>query len=289
MDILTKPAHTRTTSPGSMNMMKSAGAEDGRDALSMAERTDRLVVAYPYPAKTEEDGTNDAPVPDALHCRSRRLSPDDVAAKPVEVDGSWLTEHWTPRYRLFKRVFDLTCSVLLLAVTSPLTLLVALAIRLDSPGPVLYTQTRIGQGGRLFRIYKFRTMSRDAELHGVLFSRRDDPRITRVGRFLRRARIDELPQLWNVIRGDMSIIGPRPERPEHEKTLAAEIPGFDLRTEVKPGLTGWAQVWMPYASTVEQSTKKLEYDLYYIRHASVWLDIQIAWRTLIVVLKGGGV
>lgn len=270
-------------------MMKSADAEDNRDALSMAERTDQLVVAYPYPAKPEEDDANNASGSDALQSRSRRISLDALVSEPILADNSWLTEHWTPRYRLFKRISDLTCSVLLLLLTSPLTLLVALAIRLDSRGPILYSQTRIGQNGRLFRIYKFRTMARDAELHGVLFSRRDDPRITRVGRFLRRARIDELPQLWNVIRGDMSVIGPRPERPEHQGVLAAEIPGFGLRTAVKPGLTGWAQVWMPYASTVEQSTRKLEYDLYYIRHASVLLDLRIAWRTLIVVLRGGGV
>jgi exopolysaccharide biosynthesis polyprenyl glycosylphosphotransferase len=187
-------------------------------------------------------------------------------------------------YALAKRGLDLLAAAGLGLAVLPTLPLIVLAIRLDSPGPVLYTQNRVGLGGRVFRIYKFRTMRQDAERHGAVWASERDPRVTRVGRFLRLTRIDELPQLWNVLRGDMTLVGPRPERPEFTTDLAATLPGYDKRHAVKPGLTGWAQVCYRYASSVRDTKIKVEYDLYYIKHASLWLDLKILWRTIGVVL-----
>jgi exopolysaccharide biosynthesis polyprenyl glycosylphosphotransferase len=187
-------------------------------------------------------------------------------------------------YALAKRGLDLLVAIGLGLAVLPTLPLIALAIKLDSPGPVFYTQDRVGLGGRIFRIYKFRTMRRDAERHGAVWASERDPRVTRIGRFLRLTRVDEIPQLWNVIRGDMTLVGPRPERPEFTADLARTLPGYDKRHVVKPGLTGWAQVCYRYASSVRDTKIKVEYDLYYIKHASLWLDMKILWRTIGVVL-----
>lgn len=203
-------------------------------------------------------------------------------------DPDWLTANWTPGFRRTKRAFDIAVSAMLLTVSLPVLAIVGLAIRLDSRGPVIYTQPRIGANGTRFTIFKLRTMRRDAERNGSSYAAVNDPRITRIGRWLRKTRLDEVPQLWNVLKGDMSIIGPRPERPENEHMLEDAIPGFHLRTCVRPGLTGWAQICAPYANTTEQSGRKLEYDLYYIRNASITLDVRIALHTIRVMLKMGG-
>ncbi len=187
-------------------------------------------------------------------------------------------------YALAKRGLDLLVAIGLGLAVLPTLPLIALAIKLDSPGPIFYAQDRVGLGGKVFRIYKFRTMRRDAERHGAVWASERDPRVTRVGRFLRLTRIDEIPQLWNVIRGDMTLVGPRPERPEFTTELAQTLPGYDKRHGVKPGLTGWAQVCYRYASSVRDTKIKVEYDLYYIKHASLWLDMKILWRTIGVVL-----
>lgn len=172
--------------------------------------------------------------------------------------------------------------MLLLAILLPF---IALAIRLDSPGSVFYTQEREGRGGRRFRIIKFRSMVADAERAGkAVWATRDDPRITRVGKFMRRTRLDELPQFVNVLRGEMSIVGPRPERPQFVAQLQEEIPFYRARLSVKPGLTGWAQVKYRYGNTTEDALIKLQYDLYYIKHQSMVLDILILLRTIRVVL-----
>ena len=156
---------------------------------------------------------------------------------------------------------------------------------LDSPGPVLYRQVRMGRHGRPFVIYKFRSMRPDAERHGgPVWAQADDARVTRVGRFLRRARLDELPQLWNVLRGEMTLVGPRPERPEFAPMLEKAHPGYGLRLLVKPGLTGWAQVCHRYTGTVAETRMKLEYDLYYICHAGHGFDLRVLLRTVGVVL-----
>ena len=180
-------------------------------------------------------------------------------------------------------------AALLLLVFSPLMLLVALAIKLDSPGSVFYTQVRTGLHGKPFGVYKFRSMYQDAEKRGgAQWAKERDPRITRVGRWLRLTRIDELPQIVNVLRGEMSLIGPRPERPEFDVKLKQKIPYYDVRYLVKPGITGWAQVMYPYGASIEDAYEKLAYDLYYIKNYSFWLDLAIALKTVRVVLFGKG-
>ena len=172
-----------------------------------------------------------------------------------------------------------------LILFSPLMLLVSIAIKLDSKGPVLYGQTRVGKNGQLFEILKFRTMFVDAEsVSGPVWAKERDPRITRVGRILRMVRIDELPQFLNLLYGDMKFVGPRPERPHFVAQLAQQIPLYDLRHTVRPGLTGWAQVRFAYAATLGDTKEKLEYDLFYIKNASFWLDLMILFRTIKIVL-----
>ncbi|MCG6872749.1 MAG: sugar transferase [Gammaproteobacteria bacterium] len=192
-----------------------------------------------------------------------------------------------------KRLVDVVFSLLLLIPALPVGALVALAIKLDRPehrrGPVFYQQQRTGVNGRLFQIIKFRTMIENAEKQGhAQWAVENDPRITTVGRVLRLARLDELPQLWNVLRGDMSLIGPRPERPSLNLRLEREIPYYDLRHLVKPGITGWAQVNYSYGASVEDALVKLQYDLFYIKNYSLLLDFIIVFKTLRVVLFGRG-
>src|SRR5262249_12783891 len=168
-------------------------------------------------------------------------------------------------------------SIILAICTAPLMALTAIAIRFDSPGPALYSQERVGENGRVFRIFKFRSMRTDAERAGTpVWARDQDDRITRVGRLIRKTRLDELPQLWNVMCADMSSVGPRPERPFFVEQLAREIPFYLQRHAVKPGLTGWAQVKYQYGSSVEDAMEKLRYDLYYIKHLSIFFDLTIA-------------
>ncbi|WP_414513493.1 sugar transferase [Nostoc sp. PCC 9305] len=187
-----------------------------------------------------------------------------------------------------KRGIDLILILFLLVLVAPLLLLVALLVRLDSPGPVLYSQQRSGLHGKPFRVYKFRSMYQDAEKLGAQWASQRDPRITRVGYWLRLLRIDELPQIWNVLRGEMSLIGPRPERPEFDVKLKEAIPYYEVRYLVKPGITGWAQVMYPYGASIEDAYEKLSYDLYYIKNYSIWLDLAIAFKTIRVVLLGKG-
>ena len=191
----------------------------------------------------------------------------------------------SPLAAITRRIAEITLCLALLLLTLPLLLATAIAIRLDSAGPVLFRQIRIGQHGAPFHVLKFRTMRPDAEPNGPVWASIDDPRITRIGAFLRRTRIDELPQLLNVLRGEMSLVGPRPERPHFVDLLAREIPGYHDRAAIKPGITGWAQVRFRYGSSVEDSRRKLEYDLYYLRHRSLLLDLLILALTVRVVLS----
>lgn len=191
-------------------------------------------------------------------------------------------------YPYFKRVIDVCAVLLSLPLSLPLMLLVALLIRLDSKGPVLFWQERVGQGGRPFKMVKFRTMRLDAEKDGSCFARSDDDRITQVGRILRKFRLDELPQFWNVLRGEMSLIGPRPEQVEFAKQFSNQIPLYPYRHMVKPGLTGWAQVHQGYAAGADETIEKLTYDLYYVKHLSLWLDMLIAFKTLRTIFTGFG-
>jgi sugar transferase (PEP-CTERM system associated) len=183
-----------------------------------------------------------------------------------------------------RRGFDLALSLAMLIFTLPLMALTALVIRLDSPGPALYCQQRVGLQGRVFTLFKFRSMRTDAEAEGPAWAAQDDSRVTRIGNFLRRTRIDELPQLFNVLKGEMSFVGPRPERPHFVTRLAAEIPFYNDRSAVKPGISGWAQVNYPYGASTEDARQKLSYDLYYIKRRSLFLDLLILVATVRVIL-----
>ncbi len=210
---------------------------------------------------------------------------------PVEsINADWLfsacPEVAHPYYNGLKRLVDVVVSIVGLILSAPALILAIIAIKLESRGPAFYSQERVGQFNRSFRIHKLRTMVQDAEREGAKWASRGDSRITRIGRFLRKTRIDELPQFWNVLRGEMSLSGPRPERPEFVEMLAEQIPFYLQRHLVKPGLTGWAQINYPYGASVEDAANKLKYDLYYIKHASIVLDFQIALRTVGTLMSG---
>lgn len=188
-----------------------------------------------------------------------------------------------------KRAFDIFCATILCLLASPVMLATAVIIKLESPGPALYRQERVGRNGRPFKVTKFRSMRTDAERDGKpRWASANDSRVTRVGQVIRRLRIDELPQLFNVLRGDMSLVGPRPERPFFVDQLTQEIPFYALRHSVKPGLTGWAQVRYHYGSTVEDSQEKLQFDLYYVKNHTLFLDLVVLVETVGVVLTGKG-
>jgi sugar transferase (PEP-CTERM system associated) len=189
-----------------------------------------------------------------------------------------------PNARRLKRMLDLVFGALGLLLAAPLMLLAAVAIKLDSSGPVLYRQLRAGEFGRTFVLNKFRSMRSDAEVRGARFAEENDPRVTRIGRFIRKTRIDELPQLWNVLKGEMSMVGPRPERPVFIERLEQQVPFFKQRLYVKPGITGHAQVRCRYGATTEDHLEKLEYDLYYIKSHSIMFDLSIMLDTVKVVL-----
>jgi exopolysaccharide biosynthesis polyprenyl glycosylphosphotransferase len=191
-------------------------------------------------------------------------------------------------YAPFKRLIDVTLVVATLPLWVPLSCLVWAAVKLDSRGPAIYKQRRVGLRGDLFTLYKFRTMVIDAEKDGPQFAAHGDNRLTRVGRWLRRFRIDELPQLWNVLRGDLSLVGPRPERPEFTDQFERSIPFYAYRHLIRPGVTGWAQVWYGYADDQADTIDKLTYDLYYLKHMSPWLDLQILGRSIWTMLSGFG-
>jgi exopolysaccharide biosynthesis polyprenyl glycosylphosphotransferase len=209
------------------------------------------------------------------------------------IDVHWYLELpdsdvWRRPYAVARRLFDL---LLAFSISVPFLVvlpILALSIKLDSKGPVFIVQRRVGENGREFTLLKLRTMRTDAEADGARFAAKRDPRVTRVGRFLRATRLDEFPQLFNIVRGDMSFIGPRPERPEFQRELEAKIPHFRSRLLMKPGLTGWAQIKSGYASTVEDMTRKLEYDLYYVKNRSFRLDLQILAGTFGTVIGWRG-
>lgn len=191
--------------------------------------------------------------------------------------------------RLSKRLLDLGCGAILFVLFIATAPLIALAIKLDSPGPIFYRQERMGMHGKTFTVTKYRSMVQNAECDGqAKWAAKDDPRVTRVGRILRRTRLDELPQVINVLKGEMSMVGPRPERPQFITQLQKQIPFYRTRLAGKPGLTGWAQVNYGYGSTVEDALIKLQYDLYYLKHQSIWFDLKILLRTFAVVLKMKG-
>jgi exopolysaccharide biosynthesis polyprenyl glycosylphosphotransferase len=213
------------------------------------------------------------------------LDLDTVDMRAVNRAAAAMTGHDISQ---FKRILDVVLSLGLIVSLAPLLVLTALAIKLDSRGPVLYRQRRVGKDGKLFEVYKFRSMRMDAEKDGPQYARINDDRVTRIGRFIRKTRIDEIPQAMNVLRGEMSFVGPRPERPEFVAELERAIPHYRSRQLVKPGITGWAQVKYEYAATVEGASEKLRYDLYYIRNFTPLLDIIIIVMTIRVAVFGIG-
>jgi sugar transferase (PEP-CTERM system associated) len=192
-------------------------------------------------------------------------------------------------FRLVRRALSFSVALIGLVIAIPLLPFIWLAVKFSSPGPALYRQKRVGRGGSTFHCYKFRTMRQDAEADtGATWATDDDPRITRVGKFLRTSRLDEIPQLWCVLKGDMHFVGPRPERPEFVEWLSREIPYYGVRHMVRPGITGWAQVQYKYGNTLDDAREKLQYDLFYIKNASVGLDFLILFQTVKIVLLGRG-
>jgi sugar transferase (PEP-CTERM system associated) len=216
-----------------------------------------------------------------------------VERETGRVDLRWLDLSWlvySPGFQTnlidgaLKRLTDIVVSLAMLFVSLPVLVAAIGAIAFEGPGPIFYVQRRVTRGGREFQIYKLRTMRPDAEKKGAQWASENDPRITRVGAFLRRSRIDEIPQLINVLLGDMSLVGPRPERPQFVQQLAAEIPLYQLRHSVKAGLTGWAQINYPYGASVDDARAKLEYDLFYIKNYSVLRDVAILLQTFRILV-----
>jgi len=210
---------------------------------------------------------------------------------PVErIKGAWFFNAKIGQQKSFdvflKRLMDIVLSLVGILLLAPAAPLIWLAIRLTSPGPAIYTQIRAGQFGRPFRIYKFRTMRLDAEKNGPVWASERDPRITAVGQVLRKTRLDEIPQFWNVLKGDMSFVGPRPERPEQIHRIEQKVPYFGYRHWFRPGITGLAQVRYPYSASVEDAKTKLQHDLYYLKNFNILLDIQIIMRTAAAIMKG---
>jgi sugar transferase (PEP-CTERM system associated) len=255
----------------------------------------RIVVAL-------EDRRNALPVHDLVRLRLNGIRVEDANSIVSALTGRVWLEMVQPSWFVFsdgfrrstltsiiKRILDLTCGLVGLVVSLPVMLLVSIAIRLDSKGPVIYRQMRVGLQGKPFELLKFRSMRVDAEAqNGAQWAAEHDPRVTRVGRFLRRYRLDELPQFLNVIRGEMSFVGPRPERPVFVEQLRQKISYYDERHSVRPGLTGWAQVQYHYGASFEDTARKLEYDLFYLKNMSVLFDCAIILKTIRIVLTGFG-
>jgi sugar transferase (PEP-CTERM system associated) len=242
------------------------------------------------------------PLKDVLNCKFNGIKVIDAPSFYEERTGKLLIEDITPSWLIFsdgfrktamkcfcKRILDIFMASIGLMLTLPLFPVIALVIKIDSPGPIFFRQLRVGEKEKNFILYKFRTMKQNAESGtGPVWAQKNDSRITRVGKFLRRTRLDEIPQLYNVLVGDMSFIGPRPERPEFVEELKKIIPYYSERHSVKPGITGWAQIRYRYGASVEDSLEKLRYDLYYIKHLSLFLDVLIIMETTKIVLFGKG-
>jgi exopolysaccharide biosynthesis polyprenyl glycosylphosphotransferase len=225
-------------------------------------------------------------VPDLYEILSGQARTSQIYGIPLIDIMPELMPEWE---RKLKRLLDIFVSLFLLTANSPILLITAIAIKIDSEGPILFKQERMGQNGKLFNVLKFRSMIKDAEKHsGPVWSQKDDPRITRIGKLVRKFRIDEIPQMFNVLKGEMSLVGPRPERAFFVEKLSKEIPYYKRRLKVRPGITGWAQVKHKYDETIEDVKIKLRYDLFYIENMSIRMDFKILLRTVFVVLFGKG-
>lgn len=271
------------------------GNMDDIEEILIRENINKLIVSI-----TERRGV--LPVRNLLNCKLRGVEILDSPSFYEKLTGKLLVENiqpsWflysdgfciTPLKRFWKRVLDIVFSLLAITIALPLFPAVALLVKLSSPGPVLYRQKRVGEGGGEFTLMKFRTMCDDAEKGtGAVWASENDPRITRVGKFLRKLRLDEIPQLFNVLKGEMSFIGPRPERREFVEQLSEKIPYYGKRHFIKPGVTGWAQVCYPYGASEHDALEKLRYDLYYMKNYSITLELIILLETVKVVLFGRG-
>jgi len=263
--------------------------------LAEAENAKSVIVAL-----DEKRGI--LPNEELLKCKVRGINIIDGQSFYERITGKLLVEKITPSWLIFsdgfvksrisratKRLVGLVLSTFMLILFSPLILLVSVAIKLDSRGPVLFSQERVGEYGKIYTLYKFRSMRADAEKEsGPVWASENDPRITRVGKIIRKLRIDELPQLWNVFKGDMSFVGPRPERPVFVEKLKKTIPYYNKRFSVKPGVTGWAQIKYPYGASEEDALQKLKYDLYYVKNMSIVMDLIVIFHTAKTVLLGKG-
>jgi sugar transferase (PEP-CTERM system associated) len=264
--------------------------------IARKKTADRIIVAM-------QDRRDTMPMPELLELKLQRAVHIEEATSwlekiygKIEVEylyPSWIIFeegfHFDDTFRLLRRLMSLTIGFIGLVLAAPLVPFIALAIWLDSPGSILYRQKRFGRGENIFYCYKFRTMRKDAEADiGPTWADDEDPRITRVGKFLRISRLDEIPQLWCVLKGDMAFVGPRPERPEFVRWLEKEIPYYGVRHSVLPGITGWAQIRYKYGNTVDDAREKLQYDLFYIKNASIGLDVLIMLQTIKIVLLGRG-
>ena len=237
-------------------------------------------------SKVENKGIGLKIVPDLYEILSGQARTSQLYGIPLIDIMPELMPEWEKR---LKRILDITISFLILIISIPVALLVAIVIKIDSKGPVLFRQERIGMNNKIFKIYKFRSMYLDAEKHtGPVWSAKGDPRVTRAGKIMRKLRIDEIPQFFNVLKGEMSLVGPRPERPYFVEMLAQQLPYYRRRLKVRPGITGWAQVKHKYDESIEDVKVKLRYDLFYIENMSLRMDIKILARTILVVLFGKG-
>jgi len=271
-----------------------SGSDEGLEAVVEKQRITRIVVAM-------EDYRGVLPIRELVRLRVQGIRVEDAQSTIAALNGcvwlktvkpSWFVFsdgfHRSRLTMLLKRSFDLVFALTGLLLSVPIMLVVAIVIRLESKGPVIFRQVRVGLGGKNFEVLKFRSMRVDAERSGAQWAKVDDPRVTRLGKYLRKFRLDELPQFINVIRGDMSFIGPRPERPVFVERLREKILYYDERHSVRPGLTGWAQVQYPYGATEEDAARKLEYDLFYLKNMSILFDCAIILQTIRTVLTGNG-
>jgi sugar transferase (PEP-CTERM system associated) len=263
--------------------------------LVRTHRVNRIIVGL-------SDRRGKLPIDELLEAKLQGVRIEEPETTYERLTGKILLDELRPSWLIFsdgfrarwltraaKRLIDIVLAVVGLVVAAPLMLLTAIAVWLDSPGQVLYAQERVGEHGRRFTLYKFRSMRIDAERGTPIWAREQDERVTAVGRFIRVTRLDELPQLWNVLLGDMSFVGPRPERPFFVEQLAQAIPFYRQRHAVKPGITGWAQVKYRYGASIEDAREKLRYDLYYVKHLSIIFDLTIVFDTVKVILWRKGV
>ncbi len=258
--------------------------------ICTASKSEQIVIAL-------DDRRGTMPIKELLACKLKGIEIHEGITFFESITGKILVENVNPAWLIFsdgfranrlsyffKRIQDIALSLFGLLVSLPITLPVALLIKLESPGPIFYRQERVGEHGIPYLVIKFRSMREDAEKDGAVWAMKNDTRVTRVGDVIRKVRIDEIPQMWNVLKGEMSFVGPRPERPVFVEKLTESIPYYSLRHSVKPGISGWAQICYPYGASEEDALRKLEYDLYYIKNQSIFMDMLVIFSTIKTVL-----